>query len=238
MSVSLGTSPQVPAFLQDARERPEDDTPRLVLADYLEDHGDHDQGGVHPPPVPPRGRAGASLGGRSPAGDGRALRELQDRRGGCWLGPLWHWSASPLCGTGACSRCDCLGGATSERWRISCRGSTPPSSSCTGAEGCGASRTSWPRSGINHVHLDFRTQLARAPSWGCSEGFPSRRACAAWASTGRWPCWVGRRERGRSPLSEAAVSEGFLARCWASCRSAGTSPTWAPRAPSASPEPG
>ena len=38
MSVFLGDeSRRCAAFLQDARERPEDDTPRLVLADYLEE---------------------------------------------------------------------------------------------------------------------------------------------------------------------------------------------------------
>jgi uncharacterized protein (TIGR02996 family) len=32
--------PQVVALLQDSKEHPEDDTPRLVLADWLEEHGD------------------------------------------------------------------------------------------------------------------------------------------------------------------------------------------------------
>jgi uncharacterized protein (TIGR02996 family) len=34
---------QVQAFLEDAKDNPEDDTPRLVLADWLEDHGDPDR---------------------------------------------------------------------------------------------------------------------------------------------------------------------------------------------------
>jgi uncharacterized protein (TIGR02996 family) len=32
--------PEVLAFLRDAKDHPEDDTPRLVLADWLDDHGD------------------------------------------------------------------------------------------------------------------------------------------------------------------------------------------------------
>jgi len=34
------TPPEVLAFLQDARENPADDAPRLILADWLEEHGD------------------------------------------------------------------------------------------------------------------------------------------------------------------------------------------------------
>lgn len=35
--------PEVLAFLQDIKEHPEDDTPRLILADWLQDYGDvHD----------------------------------------------------------------------------------------------------------------------------------------------------------------------------------------------------
>jgi uncharacterized protein (TIGR02996 family) len=35
--------PEVLAFLEDIKEHPDDDTPRLVLADWLEDHGDPDR---------------------------------------------------------------------------------------------------------------------------------------------------------------------------------------------------
>src|SRR5207248_2932002 len=34
--------PEVLAFLAEAKEHPDDDTPRLVLADWLEEHGDAD----------------------------------------------------------------------------------------------------------------------------------------------------------------------------------------------------
>src|SRR5262249_51144151 len=32
--------PEVLAFLQDIKENPDDDAPRLILADWLEEHGD------------------------------------------------------------------------------------------------------------------------------------------------------------------------------------------------------
>jgi uncharacterized protein (TIGR02996 family) len=32
--------PEVLAFLRDIKDHPDDDTPRLVLADWLEEHGD------------------------------------------------------------------------------------------------------------------------------------------------------------------------------------------------------
>jgi uncharacterized protein (TIGR02996 family) len=32
--------PEVLAFLRDAKDHPDDDTPRLVLADWLDEHGD------------------------------------------------------------------------------------------------------------------------------------------------------------------------------------------------------
>ena len=95
MSVFLGTSPQVRAFLQDARERPEDDTPRLVLADFLEDHGDHDRAEFIR--LQCRLAAGTPpLEGRERQGMEERCESLLARKGGGWLGPLWRWSASPV----------------------------------------------------------------------------------------------------------------------------------------------
>jgi uncharacterized protein (TIGR02996 family) len=88
----------LPAFLQDIKEHPEDDTPRLVLADWLEEHGG--------PTEAARARliraqcALARLDEDDPA---RAplqeqVRQLIDAHGQQWLGPLvarvleatWH----------------------------------------------------------------------------------------------------------------------------------------------------
>jgi uncharacterized protein (TIGR02996 family) len=40
MAARLYTSPQALALLEQAKETPEDDSPRLVLADWLDEHGD------------------------------------------------------------------------------------------------------------------------------------------------------------------------------------------------------
>jgi uncharacterized protein (TIGR02996 family) len=77
--------PEVRAFLEDVREHPEDDTPRLILADWLDDYGDAAD------------RARAELirvqctlarPGRSPALLQQRERELLDEYGEDWLGPL------------------------------------------------------------------------------------------------------------------------------------------------------
>src|SRR3954465_6720696 len=39
--------PEVLAILQDVKDHPEDDTPRLVLADWLDEHGASDHGADH-----------------------------------------------------------------------------------------------------------------------------------------------------------------------------------------------
>jgi uncharacterized protein (TIGR02996 family) len=77
------------AFLAAVKESPEDDTPRLVLADWLQEHGDAtDQA---------RGefiRVQCQL-ARLPAADprrgdlARRERELLDAHAPAWLGPLW-----------------------------------------------------------------------------------------------------------------------------------------------------
>src|SRR5262249_25946532 len=82
---------EVLAFLRRAKEHPEDDTPRLVLADWLEDHGDTDRAAFirlqcrlaeeTVVPLLPEERSDLV----------RRTRELLDLWGGAWLGPLWRW---------------------------------------------------------------------------------------------------------------------------------------------------
>jgi uncharacterized protein (TIGR02996 family) len=80
--------PQVLAFLRDIKEHPDDDTPRLILADWLEEHGDeHDIA---------RGEfirlqcRRASLLEYDPLCSflERRERHLQEQHGQAWLGPL------------------------------------------------------------------------------------------------------------------------------------------------------
>src|SRR5260370_143036 len=83
-SKSRASRPEVLALLKEARERPADDAPRLILADWLEEHGD------------PRGtfvRVQVEL-ARLPEGDPRRAelatreRELLERFADEWLGPF------------------------------------------------------------------------------------------------------------------------------------------------------
>jgi uncharacterized protein (TIGR02996 family) len=77
--------PEVRVFLEDIRSRPDDDAPRLILADWLDDYGDETD------------RARAELirvqcalarSGRSPAPLRERERELLHEHAESWLGPL------------------------------------------------------------------------------------------------------------------------------------------------------
>jgi uncharacterized protein (TIGR02996 family) len=96
MSIDLPTHHRVLSLLQEAKENPEEDAPRLVLADWLEDHGDTARaehirlqcclapGAL---PLEPGIRADCQ----------RRSQELLDRHGGAWLGPLWRCRLSVAC---------------------------------------------------------------------------------------------------------------------------------------------
>ena len=210
MSASLGTSPQVRAFLQDARERPEDDTPRLVLADFLEDHGDHDRAEF----IRLQCRLAS---GQVPLEESRRERMegrcegLQDRCGGCWLGPLWRWSASPmswhrgLLSVRLPRRCDPDALKEVLPW-IDTALFVPH-----GRGGFQRVAGLMARSGVNYLHLDLRSQLGEDTLLQMLERLPES-ACLR--SLGiHWPLALLRRpEDVGDPLSsEAAVGEGFLA---------------------------
>jgi uncharacterized protein (TIGR02996 family) len=82
----------VAAFLQDVREHPEDDTPRLILADWLDDFGDAtDQARAELIRLQCRL---AQL-GKAPAALRQRQRDLQEKYAADWLGPLAqladHW---------------------------------------------------------------------------------------------------------------------------------------------------
>src|SRR5262245_24687727 len=87
MSVYLYNRPRVLGLLSAAKEAPEDDAPRLVLADYLEEHGDTARAEF----IRLQCRHG-------PSKEEDLAREgaLLDRHGGAWLGPLWRWWLSPV----------------------------------------------------------------------------------------------------------------------------------------------
>src|SRR6478609_6823695 len=96
MTHLLTDEPALLSLLEAARAEPHDDAPRLVLADWLDDHGEHDRAefvrlqlrlapGAQPPE--PNERKDCE----------RRCRQLLDRRGGCWLGALWRWFPPATC---------------------------------------------------------------------------------------------------------------------------------------------
>jgi uncharacterized protein (TIGR02996 family) len=95
MQSNLSSHPQVLALLRQARESPEDDGARLVLADWLEDYGDDARAEfirlqvrlIHEPASnDTKQRCASTIQGE----------ELLARFGGAWLGSLWQLWMSPL----------------------------------------------------------------------------------------------------------------------------------------------
>jgi uncharacterized protein (TIGR02996 family) len=90
----LYTSSEVLAFLQDAKRHPGDDTPRLILADYLEDRGDGHRAEFI------RLQCRLASDARPPLTDMERIDlafradDLLNRHGGAWLGPLWCWGGA------------------------------------------------------------------------------------------------------------------------------------------------
>jgi uncharacterized protein (TIGR02996 family) len=86
MNSDLSCHPRLLALLEEARLAPDDDAPRLVLADWLDDHGDGARAEF------------LRLQCLSPrlAVAQERCRALLDRHGGAWLGPLWRWPARRL----------------------------------------------------------------------------------------------------------------------------------------------
>ncbi len=86
--IGLYGYPEVLALLDAAKEKPEDDGPRLVLSDWLEEHGDVIRAEflrlqllLAP---------GSSLDPERRASTRQRVQELLAHYGGGWLGPLWQ----------------------------------------------------------------------------------------------------------------------------------------------------
>src|SRR4051794_15056639 len=77
--------PEALALLRAARERPEDDSPRLVLADWLEERGDDPRAAF----LRLQCHISCNVAVTDEVGRDR-VAELVARFGGGWLGPLWR----------------------------------------------------------------------------------------------------------------------------------------------------
>ena len=77
--------PEVRVFLDEARDRPDDDVPRLVLADWLDDHGDDtDRARAEHLRIQCR----LARPGQTEPGLAARERQLEARHADDWLGPL------------------------------------------------------------------------------------------------------------------------------------------------------
>ena len=210
MSGVVGAGPLVGAFLQDARERPEDDTPRLALADFLEERGDPDRAEFV--------RLQCRLAVTTTPPDESQRQEwkarcdrLLDQRGGGWLGPLWRWPAPPVAWHRGLLALrlprrfdpqdleDTLGWIDTALFVLHGRAGFRRVADFLG------------RSGVNHLYLDMRAQLREGGLLEMLGGLPEA-PCLRSLSI-HWPLALIRRPDGdgdRGP-SVAAVSEGFLA---------------------------
>ena len=88
MTPDLAWHPHLLSLLRLAKEAPHDDGPRLVLADWLEDQGDH-----------PRAefvRLQCRLASQPSHEVADRCDRLLSQHGGAWLGSLWRWGLSAL----------------------------------------------------------------------------------------------------------------------------------------------
>jgi uncharacterized protein (TIGR02996 family) len=82
---SAPVSPELLALLEGCKANPEDDQARLVLADWLEEHGQDERAALIRAQVPPPGQVFS----REQLEEREALaEELQKRHANAWLGPL------------------------------------------------------------------------------------------------------------------------------------------------------
>jgi uncharacterized protein (TIGR02996 family) len=194
MSIYLATHPQVQALLQAAKEAPEADTPRLVLADWLEDHGDPDRAEF------------IRLQLRHASQD--ATKHLLDRHGGAWLGPLWHLCLSPLAwnrgllSVGLSRRIapDSILDALPWIDTLLCR--------IFGWQGLEHVGQLLSRTSLNHVYLDLRTPLRESRLLDLLAALPED-TCLRSLSW-HWP--LGMLARLDQPRTTPVVSEQFLTR--------------------------
>jgi uncharacterized protein (TIGR02996 family) len=87
MTIYLSSHPRVLSLLHTAKQSPEDDGVRLVLADYLEDHGDPDRAEFIRLQCQPLNHRPEWK---------KRQEELLSLHGGAWLGPLWDRPLFPV----------------------------------------------------------------------------------------------------------------------------------------------
>ena len=210
MSGWLGNDAQIAAFLQDARERPDDDTSRLVLADYLEENSDPDRAEFIR--LQCRLSAGQSpLEERNRRGMEERCESLLARKGGGWLGPLWRWSASPVLWYRGFLAVRFPRDSDIEALEDVLPWIDTALFILHGRSGVRRVAHLMSRTSINHLHLDLRSQMREDTLLGMLGRLPES-ACLRSLSI-HWPLAMLRRPggEGERALSQATASELFLA---------------------------
>jgi uncharacterized protein (TIGR02996 family) len=204
----LYEQPQVLALLREAKEHPEQDGPRLVLADYLEENGDLDRAehvrlGCQvvsgAPPLEPSSRRQAE----------QRLQRLEERRGGAWLGPLWRWWLfvaqwhRGLLAVKLPRRFESAGIADVLPWIDTLL------LTVAGREGFQRVAAFLERGQVNHLAIDLRTRMHASTLLGALAGLPASASLRTF--TLHWPLRLLHRPGGEGAVSVPAVSDGFLA---------------------------
>jgi uncharacterized protein (TIGR02996 family) len=157
MSAYLSSRPEVLALLREAKESPEDDTPRLVLADWLDEHGDPDRAEFIRLQL--RLAPGSALRAKERNALQHRSTELLDRHGGAWMGPLWRFWLSPV----VWHRGLLAVGLTKRMPPLKIKDALPWIDTAlfqvSGKRNLEHAAEVLSLSGMNHVHLDLRQSL-------------------------------------------------------------------------------
>jgi uncharacterized protein (TIGR02996 family) len=199
----LATSPQILALLQAAKEAPEDDTPRLVLADWLEEYGDADRAEFI--------RLQLRLAPGQPNADDACrerAQQLLNRHGGAWLGPLWRWWLSPVAWhrgllavklsrhADAAEISDVLPWLDTALFEVTGRRAFQRAAHLLGV------------ATVNHLCLDFRPRLGEAALLEVLAQVPGSPALRTLSV--RWPFGLLRRPAGPDEPATPAIDLAFL----------------------------